>query len=92
VCKALFFFFQLNSRRQQPPSKWAIIFYMLGKVTAVVGVVGMAALGSWLSNKRLRRGQARPFSNGLLDIDDDTAADIIRRVKPELHRVRKEQY
>jgi hypothetical protein len=67
---------------------------MFGRVAALAGIIGMAAVGSWLSHRRQHRGQQwiMPPASGPVDIDDDTAADIIKRVRPELERVRQEQF
>jgi hypothetical protein len=53
---------------------------MKAKYAAVIGVLGVAALGAWWNSRRsLRTGVA-------LHIDDDKAAEIIRRARPSLER------
>lgn len=68
-----------------------IMDYMSGKAIALLGIVGAAALGIYFKWRRPRREP----SDGLepdprcIDIDDDTAADIIRRARPALERARE---
>jgi len=69
-------------------------------VTAIIAAAGLAAVGAWFRKKSRRKAlanledefgpefavehPARPP----VDIDDDQAADIIRRAKPALERAR----
>jgi hypothetical protein len=50
---------------------------MAPRYVFAVGLAAMAALAAWAA---IHRRAERPF-----DIDDDTAADIIRRFAPALH-------
>jgi hypothetical protein len=71
---------------------------MSGKTAAtLLGVVGAATLGifiKWRSVRKARpgtmlipRGSVR--SPGLIEIDDDAAAEIIKRAKHEFERARE---
>jgi hypothetical protein len=65
-----------------------IMDYMSGKAIALMGIVGAAALGiyfKWRSPRREPSGRLEPNPRRI-DIDDDTAADIIRRARPALER------
>ena len=70
---------------------------MSGRMAALLGIVGAAAVSAWVHIKRRHHATSWVSSSvghrshGLLivDIDDDTAADIIRRAKPELERARE---
>ena len=62
--------------------------YMSGKATALLGIVGAAALGTYFTWRRPRRahsgvlgpkGSVSIRSTRRIDIDDDAAADIIKR-------------
>ena len=60
------------------------------------GIVGAAAVSAWVHIKRRHHATSWVSSSvgqrsrcGLVDIDDDTAADIIKRAKPELERARE---
>ncbi len=75
-----------------------IMDYMSRKATALLGVFGAAALGVYIESRRARRassGMLEPQSSlsirnaGHVDIDDDEAADIIRRARPALERARE---
>lgn len=76
---------------------------MSRRVTAIFGVLGVAAFSVWLKKKRARLTQsdtsqvdildavALPAATGgqglmRVDIDDDEAAEIIKRAKPALER------
>ena len=72
-----------------------IIGCMSGKATALFGIIGAAALGIYFKSRR----SARVPSGGLepkvsvfmprarsIEIDDDAAADIIKRARPALER------
>jgi hypothetical protein len=70
---------------------------MSGRVTALLGVVGAAALGIYIKARWSRRGPSDVLgpgssvpipSAGRVDIDDDAAAEIIKRARPELERAR----
>jgi hypothetical protein len=70
---------------------------MSGRMAALLGIVGAAAVSAWVQIKRRHHATSwvsssvGQRSHGLLivDIDDDTAADIIKRAKPELERARE---
>ena len=75
-----------------------IMDYMSRKATALLGFFGAAALGVYIESRRARRassGMLEPKSTvsvpnaGRIDIDDDAAADIIRRARPALERARE---
>jgi hypothetical protein len=70
---------------------------MSGRLTALFGVLGATALGVWLKSRQRRSAtipeESVPLSiaesaQGMLmiDIDDDTAAEIIKRNRPALER------
>ena len=73
---------------------------MSGRATAILGISGAAALGIWIKVRRKRRassGRLERHTSGYrgnlrrlssIDIDDDTAAEIIKRARPELERAR----
>jgi hypothetical protein len=73
---------------------------MSRSVKAILGIVGaVAALGTWVTARR-RRGRVpapellaelppaslEPGMTANIEIDDDDAADIIRKAKPALER------
>jgi hypothetical protein len=66
-------------------------------MAALVATAATAIVGVWLTNARRRRSQAfdprfvsRPIEEFRVpDIDDDTAAEIIRRARPSLERARE---
>lgn len=67
---------------------------MSRKLAAFLSLVGAAALGAWFHTKTRRRADvAGKDAGGLLapdvEIDDDTAAEIIRRARPALERARE---
>jgi len=71
---------------------------MSGKVTAVLGIVGAATLGiyfKWRHRRRVpsdvleSRSSASLRSPRRIEIDDDAAADIIKRARPSLERARE---
>jgi hypothetical protein len=71
---------------------------MSGRTAAtLLGVVGAAALGIFINMRRARKARTgimlEPKSSvrspGHVDIDDDAAAEIIKRAKPELERARE---
>ena len=77
---------------------------MRSRVTAVQGLFGMAALGVWLTSSKRKQQTApaaeeavdlepetppSPLHAENVDIDDDSAAEIIRRAQPALERARK---
>jgi hypothetical protein len=66
---------------------------MSGKATALFGIIGAAALGiyfKWRRPGRAPSGVLEPKSSfprpRLIEIDDDAAADIIKRARPALER------
>ena len=70
---------------------------MSGKVTAILGIAGAATLGIYWKFGHARRKQSStvererslPAGNrARIDIDDDAAAEIIKRARPELERAR----
>jgi hypothetical protein len=71
---------------------------MSGKVIALSGAVGAAAVGIYIKWRRARRASSHILESqssvptrrpGRIDIDDDAAADIIMRARPELERARE---
>jgi hypothetical protein len=75
-----------------------IMDYMSGRVTALLGVVGVAALGIYIKARWSRRAPSDELgpkrsvpvaSAGRVEIDDDAAAEIIKRARPELERARE---
>jgi hypothetical protein len=72
--------------------------YMSGKATALLGIVGAASLGIYFKWRHLRRApsdvlesksSASIRSSRRIEIDDDAAADIIKRARPALERARE---
>jgi len=72
-----------------------IMDYMSGKATALLGILGGAALGFYIQKRRTRRAPVEIFDPKRsvcigrarrIEIDDDTAAEIIRRARPALER------
>jgi hypothetical protein len=72
--------------------------YMSGKATALLGIVSAATLGIYFKWRHLRRtpsdvleSQSSAFvrSSRRIEIDDDAAADIIKRAQPALKRARQ---
>ena len=70
---------------------------MSGKATAL-GIVGAAALGIYFKWRHLRRApsdvlesqSSAPLRGSRrIEIDDDAAADIIKRARPALERARE---
>ena len=66
-------------------------------LTALLGAVGAAAIGIYIESRRARRAVSDGLEPGSpaamrgaesIDIDDDTAADIIMRARPALERAR----
>jgi hypothetical protein len=75
-----------------------IMDYMSGKTRALLGIASAAALGIYFKSRRPRRapsGVREPKSSvsirspRRIDIDDDAAADIIKRARPALERARE---
>jgi hypothetical protein len=75
-----------------------IITYMSGKTAAtVLGLVGAAAVGIFFKVRKAHKAQSAVVvetessfrSSDAIDIDDDAAAEIIRRAKPEFERARE---
>lgn len=74
---------------------------MSPRIAAALGVVSVAVLGTWWKAKRKLRElapvpaapveeiQEEPASIPPIEIDDDTAAEIIRRARPALERARE---
>jgi hypothetical protein len=56
-----------------------------------LALLGFAAVGVVLAVRRIRNGEATRARSGLpgVRLDDDTAADIIRRALPSLERARQ---
>ena len=71
-----------------------IMSYMSGKTTALLGIVSAVALGIYFKWRR-HTGVLEPKSSvsirspRRIDIDDDAAADIIKRLRPALERGRE---
>jgi hypothetical protein len=67
--------------------------YMTGKATAVLGIVGAAAVGIYFKWRRPRRASSDvpepKSSRRRIEIDDDAVADIIKRARPALERARE---
>ncbi len=70
---------------------------MSGRLTAILGIAGAATLGIYLKfrhgqqkNSRIaaRKSSLSAASASRIDIDDDEAADIIKRARPALERAR----
>ena len=70
---------------------------MSGKVTAILGIAGAATLGIYWKFRHARRRHTSTLEHersvsagnpGRIDIDDDAAAEIIKRARPELERAR----
>lgn len=66
---------------------------MSGKATALLGFVGAAAVGIYFKWRRPRRASSdapQPKRRRQrIEIDDDAAADIIKRARPALERARE---
>jgi hypothetical protein len=56
-----------------------------------IALLGIAALGALVAARRLRNGENNRTEAGMRsgEIDDDLAADIIRRALPSLERARQ---
>jgi hypothetical protein len=67
--------------------------YMSGKATALLGIVGAAAVGIYFKWRRPRRASSdvsKPKrGRQRIELDDDAAADIIKRARPALERARE---
>jgi hypothetical protein len=66
---------------------------MFARLTTIIGVLGVAALGTWIKAKRRNRQEPDDLPSPLpaipsVYIDDDEAAEIIRRAGPALERAR----
>jgi hypothetical protein len=75
---------------------------MKTRLTAIIAAAGIAAVGAWYKSRSRRRstpvvddefadlelGREHPRR---IEIDDDTAAEIIRRAKPALEIAREAQ-
>jgi hypothetical protein len=64
---------------------------MSGRLAALFGIMGAAVLGLWIN--KTRRTETTPDMYGpeglpVIDVDDDTAAEIIRRARPALEYAR----
>jgi len=66
---------------------------MSGRIAMIVGILGGAALVTWLNAGRRRSpagaNQSGALDVGSIDIDDDTSAEIIKRARPALERARE---
>jgi Arc/MetJ family transcription regulator len=65
---------------------------MSGKATALLGIAGAAALGIYFKWQWPRRASDAPQPKRRrqrVEIDDDAAADIIKRARPALERARE---
>jgi len=73
---------------------------MSGRATVILGIFSAVAMSIWIKirlTRRVRRGRLEPHSPAdrwdpqwlySFDIDDDTAAEIIKRARPALERAR----
>jgi len=73
---------------------------MSGRATVILGIFSAVAMSIWIKirrTRRVRRGRLEPHSPAYrwdpqwlysFDIDDDTAAEIIKRARPALERAR----
>lgn len=75
-----------------------IMDYMSGRTAAtLLGFVSAAALGIFIESRRVRKARTgimlEPNNSlpgtGRINIDDDAAAEIIKRAKPEFDRARE---
>jgi hypothetical protein len=64
---------------------------MSGKATALLGIIGAAAVGICFQLRRPRQAlsDVRKVESQRIEIDDDAAADIIKRARPALERARE---
>ena len=74
---------------------------MTTRVTALIAAAGLAAVGAWFKTKGRRKLLPRledefgaefalePPAPVQVEIDDDEAAEIIRRARPALERARQ---
>jgi hypothetical protein len=69
---------------------------MSGRKTTLLGVAGAAALGIFIKWRQVRKARApimlKPAtvrSPRRINIDDDAAAEIIKRARPEFERARE---
>jgi len=66
---------------------------MSGKATALLGIAGAAAVGiyfKWRWPRRTSSDAPQPKrGRQRIEIDDDAAADIIKRARPALERARE---
>ena len=70
---------------------------MSGKLTTLLGIVGITGLGIYFTSRGSRRVPSKvspkpSMSSGgarSIDIDDDAVAEIIRRARPALERARQ---
>jgi len=74
-----------------PRSQVHIMVYMSGKATALLGIISAAAVGIYFQLRRPRRAlsDVRTVESQRIEIDDDSAADIIKRARPALERARE---
>ena len=71
--------------------------HMSRKLTALLGIVSVAALGIYLklrgshrtSSSILKTNDSTSAGAQRIDVDDDAAAEIIKRAKPALERARR---
>jgi hypothetical protein len=52
---------------------------MVKRYALAIGIAGIAGLGTWIATHR--------YASRRRDLDDDRAAEIIRRFAPALHEV-----
>lgn len=60
---------------------------MRASVKALVGILSMAAVGVWIAARRQKDLPIAGHGGGFVpEMDDDAAAEIIRRARPSLER------
>ena len=62
---------------------------MSGRAIALLGAVCVAALGIYIKSRRAGGAASDLLHFGRIEIDDDAAADIIKRARPALDQARE---